>query len=223
MLNRDPAITRPAMVPGGVTATTAPVAIQQMAARIAGHGLAATSATVYQAFNILEQVAGRIWGVMNVRYADGREIPRRLNGDRAYRARVRFADGHEEVLYMLQACGNDLRVGGISRYLPGPEFRFEADPAVVTPAPVPQPVVQPAPAATPMPTPTPQPTEPTPAGPTNEGGLMFEMKCSADGRPNMIRFDSSQVDEFFFGRDGKVTLRYREVETEEEVEEVVNS
>ncbi len=136
VLDVDPVTSRPAVVPGGVTDATAPTAFQEMAAR---QHQATTGQTVpSQQFTVLETTPGRIWGGLNVRYADGREVPRRLNGERAYQARVRFPDPHlsllgrEETLYMLQGCGNDLRYGGISRYLPGPDFRFEADQPVVT-------------------------------------------------------------------------------------------
>ncbi|MEK7117112.1 MAG: hypothetical protein AAB837_03025 [Patescibacteria group bacterium] len=226
MLTRDPVNSRPAMVQGGVnTPEAATVGFQQMAARAAGLGQHSTDPTYYQRFTVLSQVAGRIWGVLNVRYADGREVPRRLSGDRAYQARVRFDNGREEDLYMLQGCGNDLRYGGISRYLPGPEFRFEADPVVATPAPTPvsQPEAEsePAPAAqtapAPEPAPAPAPVAPAPAPAkdapaANRSSLTFEMKRSTNGEPHLVRFDSDQVEEFFIGRDRRITIRYREVE-----------
>ena len=161
----------------------------------------------------MEQVAGRIWGVLNIRYADGREVPRRLSGERAFRARVRFPSHTEETLYMLQACGNDLRYGGISRYLPGPEFRFEADmPATPAPAPVPQPATT-ASATTPAPAPiaVPEALVETVAI-TDDGTVTFEFKKATNGQPSMVRIKGIETEEFTFsaGPDG-TTLRYKEV------------
>jgi hypothetical protein len=120
---------------------------------------------------------------------------------------------------MLQACGNDLRYGGISRYLPGPEFRFEADPvvAIPTPAPAPQPAVQPA-AVTPeppAPQPAPAPAQAAASTPQGEGVISFEFKRANNGQPNMVRLQGIEAEEFTFsvGPDG-TTLRYREVEGE---------
>lgn len=235
MLTRDPATARPAMVPGGVTSETAGPNFQHMAGRVHEH---ATGQYIpSQRFVVLEQVAGKIWGVLNVRYADGMSIPRRLVGERAFRARVRFPNGTEEILYMLQACGNDLRYGGISRYLPGPEFRFEADQpeAPVQTAPVPAPA-EPAPTpATVVPVTAPVGHNPvldqyrTPEGPVPQqvmvpaipqpvGVITFEFKRSNNGQPNMVRLQGIKAEEFSFsvGPEG-TTLRYREVEEEEEL------
>ena len=133
---RDLVSSGPAIVPGGVAPEQASARFQEMAARMHGGNFWNLKLSA-QNFQIISSQAGRIWGVLNVRYADEQEIPRRLNGDRAYRAQVRFPNGKTETLYMLQGCGNDLRYGGISRYIPGPEFRFEADPEpVVAPPPI---------------------------------------------------------------------------------------
>jgi hypothetical protein len=217
MLTRDPATAGPAMVPGGINQENAATRIQAMAAR---QNEARTGITVpAQQFTILRQTAGRIWGVMNVRYAGGRSIPRQLHGERAYEALVRFPNGTEETLYMLQACGNDLRYGGISRYLPGPDFRFEADPAPV-------PVAQPAPAAAPPePAPAPEPVAPAPAvaeptspapaqapAPQEVGVVTFEFKRATNGQPTLVRLQGIEAEDFHFsvGPNG-TTLRYREM------------
>lgn len=232
MLTRDPVNSRPAMVPGGVTETNATAAMQQVAARAAGNPpTVAVRPDVYQQFTIIRQTAGRIWGNMTVRYADGRSVPRRLNGDRAYEALVRFPDGHEETLYMLQGCGNDLRYGGISRYLPGPEFRFEADPVVAptsTPTPTPQPAQpEPAPAPTTPPAPVPAQPEAVPTinesgefvrskdAPAPQTGISFEFKRASNGQPAMVRMRGIEAEEFNFsvGPEG-TTLRFREVREE---------
>ena len=127
---RDPVSSGPAIVPGGVAPENAPARFQEMAARLNANRT--RSELSAQNFQVISSRVGRIWGVLNVRYANGQEIPRRLDGDRAYQAEVRFPDGKTETLYMLQGCGNDLRYGGISRYIPGPDFRFEADPEPAT-------------------------------------------------------------------------------------------
>jgi hypothetical protein len=229
MLTRDPATARPAIVRGGVTEAYAQTAMQQVAARANGSTLSASqTAGVYQNFTVLRQTAGRIWGVMNVRYADGRSVPRQLHGERAYKALVRFPNGTEETLYILQACGNDLRYGGISRYLPGPDFRFEADPAAVpvaqpapTPAPAepaPAPVVEPVPVVAP---PTPAPVIAAPAAApaqvavaaaaADDGTVTFEFRKQSNGQPSMVRLKGIETEEFTFeiGPTG-TTLRYRE-------------
>lgn len=92
-----------------------------------------------QHFTVLNVVPGTIYGTMMVRYGDGTERPRALNGERAYQATIRRADGQVDNIFMLQACGNDLRFGGVARYIPGPDFRFQPDTAeapspVATPA-----------------------------------------------------------------------------------------
>lgn len=208
MLTTDPVSSRPAMVQGGVNEANAITAMQQVAARAAGHnpGISRDPST-YQQFTVIRQTAGRIWGNMTVRYADNRSVPRRLNGDRAYQAEVLFPDGRTETLYMLQGCGNDLRYGGISRYLPGPEFRFEADPAVQPVAPATELAAQPEPAPTLEPVVAPAPA-------ANRSSLTFEMKRSTNGEPHLVRFDSDQIEEFFIGRDRRITIRYREAEGE---------
>ena len=199
-LQKDPATSGPAIVPGGVNQETAGSRFQEMAARqYQSH--TGRIATV-QEFTILRQTAGRIWGVMNVRYANGSEAPRQLRGERAYEARVRFPNGTEETLYMLQACGNDLRYGGISRYLPGPHFRFEADPAPA-PAPETQPVT-----ATPV---EPAPTPVVETIPPTDGTISFEFKRATAEQPNLVRLQGISTEEFHFsvGPNG-TTLRYRE-------------
>ncbi len=125
ILRKDPVNSGQPVIPGGVNNESAGHAFQ-MAAHREYQASTGYNAPI-QDFTVLEQVAGRIFGNMNVRYQGGRTSPRTLNGERAYRARVRFPNGTEETLYMLQACGNDLRFGGVSRYMPGPAFRFEPD------------------------------------------------------------------------------------------------
>jgi hypothetical protein len=178
-------------------------------------------------FTVLSQKRGRIWGILNVVYHGGREVPRLLNGDRAYKATVRFEDdGREEELYMLQGCGNDLRYGGISRYLPGPKFRFEADPdvpATPTPAATPEPEAVPAqqsstasaPEAAPkQEAPAPQPQPVTPAA-DPDGAVTLEFKRSNDDQPNMVRLKGVNPEDFTcsIASDG-ITLRYRKIAEE---------
>ena len=123
-LRQDPVQSRPPQVNGGISSVDA------ARERFADRGFR-------QHFTIMDMVGGYISGTMMVRYGGGTERPRTLDRQRAYRATVRHENGSIEDLYMLQACGNDLRYGGISRYLPGPNFCFEPDP-VVEPTPEPE-------------------------------------------------------------------------------------
>ena len=111
---KDAAEAGPAQVRGGIDN------VAEAEQRFADRG-------ARQHFTILHTVGGEISGTMMVSYANGTRRPRTLDRQRAYRATVRHENGQVEDLYMLQACGNDLRYGGISRYLPGPDFRFVED------------------------------------------------------------------------------------------------
>lgn len=145
-VNTDPATAGPPMVPGGVTYVTADQALREMAARRYGGG--------HQDFTILERTPGLVYGTMLTSYRDNTELPFKMTGQRAYQARIRHQNGHMEVIYMLQACGNDLKFGDVTRYSPGADFRFVLDavaeaavqtvtevPAVVE-APIPVPVAE---------------------------------------------------------------------------------
>lgn len=214
---RDPVSSGPAIVPGGVAPENAPARFQEMAARL--HTYRTRSELSAQNFRVISSQAGRMWGVLNVRYANGEETPRQLQGDRAYRAEVCFPDGKAETLYMLQGCGNDLRYGGISRYIPGPEFRFEADPEPVVEAPPAVPVAQPV---------VPQGPAVVAAGVQPNGEFVrekdvpmvapvaespvvrFEIRSATDGKPAMVRMVG--VDEAGDNsvdiKPGEVTFRY---------------
>lgn len=205
ILNRNAATARPPIVPGGVNAETAPTRFQIMASREhPSYGPAA--------FTIVSQEAGRIWGVLNVLYADGRQIPRNLSGDRAFQGIVRHPNGSEEVMYMLQACGNDLRTGGITRYLPGHDFRFEPDPQVVQPvAPSPAAAAQPEPA--PVAVTTPQSSlkmVTTVEGKGEEVLFKFELKKAEGGKGAMIRVTGIDPNEGFevIGTRQGMTVRF---------------
>ena len=122
-LRKDPAESRAPQVPGGIDS------VEAARERFVQQGYR-------QHFTIIDTVPGYISGTMMVRYGDGTERPRTLDRQRAFQATVRFEDGRTESLYMLQACGNDLKYGGIERYAPGPRFNFTPDP-IVTPTPEP--------------------------------------------------------------------------------------
>ncbi len=212
-LKADPVSSGPAMVPGGITAETAPARFQTMAARI--HQTQTGEILSSQRFTILETTPGRIWGVLVVRYGDGKERLRTMNGERAFQARVRFPNGAEETLYMLQGCGNDLRYEGIAWYLPGPNFRFEADPVVASPAQPPQP---PQPVATPAPQPPqprpavePQPTPtPAPAGTAAPQRQFVTFSPAQEGQPkNLLRFAGLSGEVSFEEVEGITTIRFR--------------
>jgi len=205
MLNAPAASSGTPYVPGGVNAITATDRFRQMASN-QNYNRTGQSMPL-NSFTILEQTAGRIWGILNVRYANHEEVLRRLDGAKAFRAKVRFPDQHEETLYMLQACGNDLRYGGISRYLPGPEFRFEADGETVRPEPAP---VAPAPTAPqPAPAPVQEPTEKS-SVPAEDGTMKFEIKKAGDGQPAMVRMTGvdEKSDTAVEIRDGQITVRF---------------
>lgn len=213
---RDPVSSGPAIVPEGVAPENAPARFQEMAARLNANrtGLELSG----QNFQIISSQGGCIWGVLNVRYANGQEIPRQLNGNRAYRAEVRFPDGKTETLYMLRGCGNDLRYGGISRYLPGPDFRFEADPEpVVVPPPI-VPAEQPAVSQESTATGGVQPNgefvrekDAPVAAVVNEPSVVrFEIRKSTDAQPAMVRITgiNEGEDTTVEIKPGEVTFRY---------------
>lgn len=172
-------------------------------------------------FRIREQIAGRIWGVMRILYADGSERISRFNGDRAYRANVTYPNGTEGTLYMLQACGNDLLYSGISRYIPGAGFRFEPDMAATEPTPRPEPVRQaePQPAVANPGNPTPVPVNPGSSegkGPELEDGeYSIELRSgdpqAGDDRVyDMVRFKGLDVSDVkLMNKQGELTIRFK--------------
>jgi hypothetical protein len=109
---------------------------------------------------------------MLVSYADGTNRTWQLSGQQAWRARVRLPNGHEETVYMLQACGNDLRFGGVERYHPSSGFRFVEDEPVVSQAPA---------VATPVS--APQTTTDT----VPDGTIKVEVKPSDNHGPNLVK------------------------------------
>lgn len=122
MLGRDPATARDPIVKGGIPSIEeAQEPFRQMAQRRYGGDHESNS------FRILESTSGSISGIMSVRYKDGRNVPRQMENEPAYEAKVEFPDRSTGTLYMLQACGNDLTYGPISRYLPGKKFTFTPD------------------------------------------------------------------------------------------------
>lgn len=205
-LTKDAVRSRAAVVPGGVDDDGAR---ERFSAR--AHA---------EQFRILEQVAGRGYGVMNVQYADGRpDAPRLLNGERMYRATVRHSNGSTEELYMLQGCGNDLRPGAlnrVSRYVPGMRFRFEADPvqeADVAAAPVTAPT--PAPEAESMVAGI-SPEAPTAdreevAAPPIQEGVMIELRRADGEKGNMLRVRGVDVADLTLNIvHGETTIRFTE-------------
>lgn len=244
MLSKDPVRSGPPMIQGGVQETNLVASLQQVAARANGAEVRnSQDPSFYQQFTVLRSTPGRIWGVLNVRYADGKVTPRRLNGERAWEAEVelplepRQTVRRREVVYMLQGCGNDLRTGGVSRYLPGPGFRFEADPVVApvastATAVIPTTAVPAAPAMAIVPTVATAPTSATapsvvvaPIVPVTTTsvttiepvaeGVVFEYKRATKTQPAMIRLRGVEAEDFVFtsGPDG-TTLRYKETEKE---------
>ena len=215
VLSADPVTSGPAMFRGGVCDENATAAIQSVAARAAGYEYSeSVTPTTYQQFTVIGQIAGRIWGVMTVCYSNGRSVPRQLNGDRAYRAEVGFPDGHTERLYMLQGCGNDLRFSGISRYLPGPNFQFEADPVQTSTSTPPTQTgpVRSAPAEPQVSTPV--ATVPVPDS-QDDGTVTLKFKKATKDKPILVEVTGIEVDEMTFSTGPKGTsFRYTELEKE---------
>lgn len=229
-LNRPGATAGPAFVPGGVAATgTDPGQLfQEHAARQyeARTGMVTTPIQI----RITDRVAGRIWGVLETLYNGGRSETHRYNGDRAYLATVTYPDGRMQETYMLDACGNPLIYGWVTRYVPGPDFRFEADP-VQAPAPTPEPVVaqpEPVPAAQVAPTPEPAPptninpsgefVRPTDAPPAVQNGhedlLRISFRPEENGKDSLVQAEGVDVERFTFEKNGNsITFRFREAKT----------
>jgi hypothetical protein len=86
--------------------------------------------------------SGFLNGFGRVRYANGNEEPRQMRDTPAYRSRFRFTrpDGtrHEEDLFFLQGCANDVRMG--TRYL---DFAFTREREVQAPPPQPETIQRP--------------------------------------------------------------------------------
>lgn len=205
-LRRDPVESGQPQVQGGVDDTTA-------------HEAFVSRAWVAGGFNIVpgSMVLGRGYGPMMVSYQGGKARPRRLNGDLVYRATVQHhRDRRQEVMYMLQGCGNDVTYGGF-RYLPGADFRFVADQPLATPV-----AEEPAPEAAEEPTevaPTAPPAvveealveaTPTPAPEASEPELKIEFKPAetAEGTA-MVRVKGAPTEDMVLtiGTDG-FTLRF---------------
>lgn len=223
-LRKDPIRSGYPIVEGGVTEETAPAQFQTVAQTLYQERTG-QSAPV-NSFSVLETVRGLMYGVMTVHYADGRREARRLNGEVGYRARVRFPDGREETIYMLQACGNDLRYSGISRYVPGGSFRFEPQVEPVrTPTPVAGPRAVPpleqavVPVAEPVVTPGPAEVAPTAASsvptPEEEGVIKVNFSAAHEGEDNhLLRVQGVDVDSLAFTqREGETTIRFRPKKT----------
>ncbi len=114
-LNRDPVMSGYPQVPEGLTDATAPTHLQTRVNEDRRN------------LTILNMTRGRGYGPMLIRYGDGSEHPRQLDGHIVYRATVRDNDSQEvEELYTLQGCGNDIRAG-VPEYLSGHGFRFTPD------------------------------------------------------------------------------------------------
>ncbi len=164
-------------------------------------------------FQILDIIEGTATGDMMVSYGDGQQPqPRRMNGERIYRARVRFTDAHggEEDLYMLEACGNDLRRhGGLLRYVPSQHFVFTPD-TVRRQEPAPAPAAA---EATPAPEPLPVPVaanegDPTlPEVPVTSSDQLFAGCYDSSGRLQSMTFDRHVVD-VILERDGRTTINF---------------
>ncbi len=176
--NTDPATAGPPMVPGGVTEVNAEQALRDVAARRFGG--------THQDFTVLERTAGRVYGTVVVSYRDNTERQWVMSGQQAYQARIRRPNGHVEVVYMLQACGNDLRFGQVAGYRPGDDFRFEPEVVQPAPAPVVEPVVAPPAPAAVVPVAVPEPQR-VAAEPTPRGTVQVVVKAPDGNGPHLVQ------------------------------------
>lgn len=116
----DPAPDDSALIRGGITATTAPQALSELARR---RNLNLVPGSI---------VSGRASGLITVSFAGGRREARDLKNEPAFMASAYNARGIAEPIFMLLRCGNDLTFGGVERYIFGSRFRFVPDPVVET-------------------------------------------------------------------------------------------
>lgn len=101
------------MVPGGVQNATeaAEVIYQQVAEELQQDSKRA--ATIPQPFSIMRLWEVKLYGLLEVKYADGRVERRMASGQMAYLAEL--SDGSQHII--LQRCGNDVRMYGRSNRL----------------------------------------------------------------------------------------------------------
>jgi hypothetical protein len=183
-MRRDPVTAGPPVVPGGVTNMTA---ANQFRANI--------SQTTGMPIEIRDLVRGRIYGAVRVRYHDGSSRRMLLAGQIGYRAMVRRGGGPWTEEFMLQGCGNDLRLSG-ARYIPGFGFRFVPE-AVVEETPQPRPATATATAT----------AQPEPATPAEEGEKHFTFRPAVGGRPNLVDFKGFGSFEVEV-KDGRTMVRF---------------
>lgn len=75
---------------------------------------------------IMSITSGTGRGKLHILYRNGKWEERILTGQRMFQGIVRFPDGKEETLFMLQGCGNDVRFSG-NRNMPMGDFVFTPD------------------------------------------------------------------------------------------------
>lgn len=217
--NKPGATAGPAFLRGGVAATNSSPeeTFRTHAVRAANRvGLMVERSNV----RVSDVRSGRIWGVLSTLYSDGTDQIHRYNGDRAYEAMVTYHNGNSVRMYILDACGNPLIYGGVSRYIPGPNFRFEADPVTQPVAPVPEPTAPPEPApvaAAPVINPSGEFIRPTDAPSTTNGHgdlLKISFRPEEGGKDSLVQAEGVDVERFTFEKNGNsITFRFREAKT----------
>ncbi len=181
-LRKHPVHSGPAIRSGGVnTLDEARERFNEVGMRYARSG---------ESFQLRDIVAGRMNGELLVRYQDGTERPRTVTDLPAYRATAVFSDGRTEELYMLQACGNDLRFGGVLRYVPGMTFAFT--PAQVEVA-VAAPAIEVAPAAMHVPAAANEAAYEAEVPATERNVPTFACYGQYGDKPPMVTFDHTKV------------------------------
>jgi hypothetical protein len=205
---KDPINSGPRIMPNGVNSEVEARMRFNSMAQQQSHG---------QHFDIQTVEAGTINGTMLVRYRGGMERPRDVSNLPAYRATVRFDNNRTEELYMLQACGNDLRMGNIRRYVPGANFVFTPDS---------ERRAEPAPAAAAAERPAVEPVAPLPVAANEmdavpeaavaEGNKPVFACYSKDGTtPSSMEFDHTLVG-VVIEKGGRTTISFLDVASVEE-------
>jgi len=192
-MRRDPVAAGIAVVPGGVVDTTAANQFRE--------NLSRTTGTPSDRIEIRDLARGRIYGAVDVRYRDSSLRRMLLRGEVGYRAMVRRNASAWAEEFMLQGCGNDLRLSGV-RYIPGFGFRFVPE-AVVEGAL--RPAESPASASTV--TSAPAQTQPQPATSDEGSEKHFTFRPAGGGRPNFV--DSKGYGSFEVEvKDGRTMVRF---------------
>jgi len=193
-VKRNPATAGPAVISGGVSDETVTRVFRDNCARQGGEHI-----------EIRDVVRGRLYGAVRIRYGDNRSRLMVLWGNMGYRALVRRNNGTWNEEYMLQACGNDLRLSG-ARYIPGLGFRFVPETVVEGPVETSQTTSQTATAASQAPAAEDSPSNPDADESENKH---FTFKPATRVNPNnLVQFKGFSSFEVKVAEDGTTIVRF---------------